>query len=92
MIRLLVTAGGTREPIDSVRFIGNRSSGKMGFALAERAATRGARVTLIAGPVPDAAVEPPPVLTEQIARLVKGVINLDRSQRIVLVLDPDHPE
>ena len=38
--------------------------------------------------VPAAAVEPPPVLTEQIARLVKGVINLDRAQRIVLVLDP----
>jgi phosphopantothenoylcysteine decarboxylase/phosphopantothenate--cysteine ligase len=43
-----VTAGGTREPIDSVRFIGNRSSGRMGFALAERAARRGADVTLIA--------------------------------------------
>jgi phosphopantothenoylcysteine decarboxylase/phosphopantothenate--cysteine ligase len=47
-LRVLVTAGGTREPIDSVRFIGNRSSGRMGFALAERAARRGAEVTLIA--------------------------------------------
>ena len=47
-LRVLVTAGGTREPIDSVRFIGNRSSGRMGFALAERAAQRGARVSLIA--------------------------------------------
>jgi phosphopantothenoylcysteine decarboxylase/phosphopantothenate--cysteine ligase len=47
-LRVLVTAGGTREPIDSVRFIGNRSSGRMGFALAERAARRGADVTLIA--------------------------------------------
>jgi phosphopantothenoylcysteine decarboxylase/phosphopantothenate--cysteine ligase len=45
---VLVTAGGTREPIDAVRFIGNRSSGRMGFALAERAARRGAEVTLIA--------------------------------------------
>ncbi|MEX0831533.1 MAG: bifunctional phosphopantothenoylcysteine decarboxylase/phosphopantothenate--cysteine ligase CoaBC [Nitriliruptoraceae bacterium] len=48
--QLIVTAGGTREPIDPVRFIGNRSSGKMGFALAEAAAQRGATVTLIAAP------------------------------------------
>jgi len=47
---LIVTAGGTREPIDPVRFIGNRSSGKMGFALAQAAAQRGANVTLIAAP------------------------------------------
>lgn len=45
--RVLVTAGGTREPLDSVRFIGNRSSGKMGVALAEEAARRGAEVTLL---------------------------------------------
>ena len=44
---VVVTAGGTREPIDPVRFIGNRSSGKMGFALADAASARGARVTLI---------------------------------------------
>lgn len=49
--RILVTAGPTHEPIDPVRFLGNRSSGKMGFALAEAAAHRGAAVTLIAGPV-----------------------------------------
>ena len=47
--RLLVTAGGTREPIDPVRFIGNRSSGKQGYAVARVAAQRGAEVTLIAG-------------------------------------------
>jgi phosphopantothenoylcysteine decarboxylase / phosphopantothenate---cysteine ligase len=47
--RLLVTAGGTREPVDPVRFIGNRSSGKQGYALARVAAQRGAEVTLIAG-------------------------------------------
>jgi len=46
--RVLVTAGGTREPIDSVRFVGNRSSGRMGVALAARAAARGAEVTLVA--------------------------------------------
>jgi phosphopantothenoylcysteine decarboxylase/phosphopantothenate--cysteine ligase len=50
-MRVLVTAGGTREPIDSVRFIGNRSSGRMGIALAEAAARRGADVTLVAANV-----------------------------------------
>ncbi len=48
---VLVTAGGTREPIDAVRFVGNRSSGKMGWALAEEAARRGARVTVVAANV-----------------------------------------
>ena len=47
---VLVTAGGTREPIDPVRFIGNRSSGKMGYALAAEAARRGARVVLVSAP------------------------------------------
>jgi len=46
--RVLVSAGGTREPIDSVRFVGNRSSGRMGVALAEEARRRGAAVTLLA--------------------------------------------
>ena len=49
--KVLVTAGGTREPIDPVRYIGNRSSGRMGFALAERAAARGAEVTVVAANV-----------------------------------------
>ncbi|CAN5725488.1 bifunctional phosphopantothenoylcysteine decarboxylase/phosphopantothenate--cysteine ligase CoaBC [soil metagenome] len=56
---VVVTAGGTAEPIDPVRFIGNRSSGRMGFAVAEAALARGARVTLIHGqtsvPLPEAA-------------------------------------
>ena len=47
---VLVTAGGTREALDPVRFIGNRSSGKMGYALAEAARSRGAKVILISGP------------------------------------------
>jgi phosphopantothenoylcysteine decarboxylase/phosphopantothenate--cysteine ligase len=55
-MRVLVSAGGTREPIDSVRFISNRSSGRMGFALAARAAARGAQVTLVAANV---TLEPP---------------------------------
>jgi phosphopantothenoylcysteine decarboxylase/phosphopantothenate--cysteine ligase len=55
--RVLVTAGGTREPIDAVRYIGNRSSGRMGYALAGRAAARGAQVTLVAANV---SLAPPP--------------------------------
>ena len=50
-LKVLVTAGGTREPIDAVRFVGNRSSGRMGFALADAAARRGAAVTVIAANV-----------------------------------------
>jgi phosphopantothenoylcysteine decarboxylase/phosphopantothenate--cysteine ligase len=53
---VLVTAGGTREPVDSVRFLGNRSSGRMGAALAEEARRRGAEVTLLAA---NLAVPPP---------------------------------
>jgi phosphopantothenoylcysteine decarboxylase / phosphopantothenate---cysteine ligase len=51
-LKVLVTAGGTREPIDSVRYVGNRSSGRMGFALADEAATLGAEVTVVAANVP----------------------------------------
>jgi phosphopantothenoylcysteine decarboxylase/phosphopantothenate--cysteine ligase len=59
-LRVLVTAGGTREPIDSVRFVGNRSSGRMGFALADEAARRGAIVTCVAANV---ALDRNPVVT-----------------------------
>lgn len=55
--RVLITAGATREPIDPVRFISNRSSGRMGFALAEAARERGAEVTIVAGVT---SVNPPP--------------------------------
>jgi phosphopantothenoylcysteine decarboxylase / phosphopantothenate---cysteine ligase len=54
---VLVTAGGTREPIDPVRFLGNRSSGRMGYALAAEAERRGARVILVSAPT---ALAPPP--------------------------------
>ena len=50
-VRVLISAGGTREPIDSVRFVGNRSSGRMGYALAERALARGADVTVVSANV-----------------------------------------
>jgi phosphopantothenoylcysteine decarboxylase/phosphopantothenate--cysteine ligase len=53
---VLVTAGGTREALDPVRYLGNRSSGKMGYALADAARSRGARVILISGP---SALHPP---------------------------------
>jgi phosphopantothenoylcysteine decarboxylase / phosphopantothenate---cysteine ligase len=61
-LRVLVTAGGTREPIDSVRFIGNSSSGRMGFALAQAAQARGAEVTLVAANV---ALSTPPWVTRR---------------------------
>jgi len=61
--RVLVSAGGTREPLDSVRFLGNRSSGRMGVALAEEARLRGAAVTLVASNL----VVPPPGKIELVA-------------------------
>ena len=65
---VLVTAGGTREALDPVRFLGNRSSGKMGYALAEAAERRGARVILVTAPTalrPPANVEVIPVITTE---------------------------
>jgi phosphopantothenoylcysteine decarboxylase/phosphopantothenate--cysteine ligase len=67
-VSLLVTAGGTQEPIDPVRMITNRSSGKMGYAIAEAALERGARVTLISAPTAlthPAAAELVPVVTAE---------------------------
>jgi phosphopantothenoylcysteine decarboxylase / phosphopantothenate---cysteine ligase len=70
--RVLVTAGPTYEDVDPVRFIGNRSSGRMGFAIAAEAARRGAEVTLVAGPT---AVEPPAVA--EFVR-VRGAVEMHR--------------
>jgi phosphopantothenoylcysteine decarboxylase / phosphopantothenate---cysteine ligase len=64
-LKVLVTAGGTREPIDSVRFIGNSSSGRMGFALAHAARARGAEVILVAANV--ALARPPGVACREVA-------------------------
>ena len=61
-MRILITAGPTREPIDDVRFISNRSSGQMGFALAQAASDAGHEVTLLLGPV-----LLPPSVSEQVA-------------------------
>lgn len=73
-LRVLITAGPTREPLDPVRFLSNASSGKMAFSLARAARARGARVTLVSGPTPTAAPEGLrlfPVLTaEQMRRRV----------------------
>lgn len=63
-LKVLVTAGGTREPIDSVRFVGNSSSGRMGFALAQAASERGAQVTLVAANV--ALATPPGVIRREV--------------------------
>lgn len=62
--RILVTAGPTREPLDPIRYITNRSSGKMGYAIASQAAKRGASVTLVSGPVQ---LDPP----EHVRRLIR---------------------
>ncbi len=68
--RVLVTAGPTFEDLDPVRFLGNRSSGKMGYALAARAAERGAAVTLVSGPV---ALAPPPGVTRVSVRSARDM-------------------
>ena len=82
---LLVSAGGTREPLDSVRFVGNRSSGKMGVALAREARRRGADVTLVAS---NLAVTPPDgvevVQAPSAADLAREV--LDRAETDVVVM------
>jgi phosphopantothenoylcysteine decarboxylase/phosphopantothenate--cysteine ligase len=77
---ILVTAGPTYEAIDPVRFLGNRSSGKMGYAIAEAAIRRGARVTLVSGPV---ALKPPAV-TEFVA-----VESAEQMRDAVMVRFPD---
>jgi phosphopantothenoylcysteine decarboxylase/phosphopantothenate--cysteine ligase len=69
--RIVVSAGGTQEPIDPVRYVGNRSSGKMGFAIAEAARDRGARVTLVTGPV---ALTTPPGVERVDVRTVQEML------------------
>jgi phosphopantothenoylcysteine decarboxylase / phosphopantothenate---cysteine ligase len=82
---VLVTAGGTREALDPVRFLGNRSSGKMGYAIAEAAQRRGARVILVSAPTAlraPANVEVVPVVTTEEMR--KGVLGrLDQASIVI---------
>lgn len=82
---VLITAGPTHEPIDPVRYLGNRSSGKMGYALAEAALRRGAKVVLVSGPV---ALMPPPatetVFVETAQQMRTAV--LDRWERADIII------
>jgi len=83
---ILVSAGGTHEALDPVRFLGNRSSGKMGYALAERAAKRGARVILVSGPTAlaePAGVELVPVRS---AREMEAAITARRAEVDAIVM------
>jgi phosphopantothenoylcysteine decarboxylase/phosphopantothenate--cysteine ligase len=88
---LLVTAGPTHEPIDPVRYIANRSSGKQGFAIAAAAAAAGARVTLVSGPV--ALATPPGVdridveSAEEMAAAVKQALPADAAVMVAAVSD-----
>jgi len=82
---VLITAGPTQEPLDPVRYLSNRSSGKMGYALAEAAVARGARVILVSGPVslpPPAGVELIPVRTA--VEMRKAV--LDHLERATIII------
>jgi len=84
--RVVVTAGGTMEPIDPVRYIGNRSSGRMGFALAEEARDRGALVTLIVGassaPIPRGVV----IRSAPTAALMRDAVHDEVAGAEVLVM------
>ena len=73
--RILITAGGTREPIDPVRFIGNRSSGKQGIALANAAKNRGGQVTLIAANCDTSAVKDIDVITVETTAQMQQALN-----------------
>ncbi|MGB9803013.1 bifunctional phosphopantothenoylcysteine decarboxylase/phosphopantothenate--cysteine ligase CoaBC [Desulfofundulus sp.] len=84
-VKVLVTAGGTREPIDPVRYISNRSSGKMGYALAAAAGMRGAQVTLISAPT---SLDPPPgvevVFVETARQMYQAVMEHFSTQDVVI--------
>jgi phosphopantothenoylcysteine decarboxylase / phosphopantothenate---cysteine ligase len=91
MPHVIVTAGPTHEPIDPVRYIANRSSGKQGFAIAAALAARGARVTLIAGPV---ALETPAGVTRidvqtarEMAAAVEAALPADAAIMVAAVAD-----
>lgn len=88
---ILVTAGPTHEPIDPVRYIANRSSGRQGFAIAAALAERGARVTLVAGPV---TLETPPAVTRidvetalQMSAAVDAALPADAAVMVAAVAD-----
>jgi phosphopantothenoylcysteine decarboxylase/phosphopantothenate--cysteine ligase len=82
---VLITAGPTQEPLDPVRFVSNRSSGKMGYALAEAAAARGARVVLISGPVHLPEPAGVSVVRVQTAREMRDAV-MDRLEDATIVI------
>jgi phosphopantothenoylcysteine decarboxylase / phosphopantothenate---cysteine ligase len=89
-VRVVVTAGPTREPIDPVRYISNRSSGKMGYEIARAAFERGASVTLISGPVDQTLVESLPatlsrVEVETAAEMKEAVIAAAKQAQVVIM-------
>jgi phosphopantothenoylcysteine decarboxylase/phosphopantothenate--cysteine ligase len=82
---VLVTAGPTREPIDPVRFLGNRSSGKMGYAVAEAATRRGAKVILVSGPVAVEAPEGAELIRVETAEQMRNAVisQLDKATIVI---------
>jgi phosphopantothenoylcysteine decarboxylase / phosphopantothenate---cysteine ligase len=88
--RVVVTAGGTREPIDPVRFIANRSSGKMGVAIAAAAWRRGADVTLIAGPLSVGAPVGPTLVSVETTEQMRDAVaaHLDAADVLVMAAAP----
>jgi phosphopantothenoylcysteine decarboxylase / phosphopantothenate---cysteine ligase len=84
-LRVLITAGGTQEPIDPVRFVGNRSSGRMGYAVARAALGRGAKVTLVTGPTE---LSPPPgadVVVVQTAEQMRDAVKMRAAGADIIV-------
>jgi phosphopantothenoylcysteine decarboxylase/phosphopantothenate--cysteine ligase len=84
--KLLITAGGTREPIDPIRFIGNRSSGRQGFALAAAAASRGAQVHLIAANTDLPEIEGVTITSVETAEQMAAVLEYEFSECDALIM------
>ena len=84
--KILITAGGTREPIDPIRFIGNRSSGRQGFALAAAAASRGAQVHLIAANTDLPVIEGITITNVETAEQMAGILEYEFSECDALIM------
>jgi phosphopantothenoylcysteine decarboxylase/phosphopantothenate--cysteine ligase len=84
--RILITAGGTREPIDPIRFIGNRSSGRQGFALAAAAASRGAQVHLVAANTDLPVIEGVTITSVETAEQMAAVLEYEFSECDALIM------
>ena len=85
-VKILISAGGTQEPIDPVRFIGNRSSGKQGLALASEAVKRGALVTLIAANLPETPIAVHKLIRVGTAAELEQAVNSELASSDVLVM------